>query len=171
MGNLQGTYDFLLFCTEIKITHVQFTDLPTPPHIDQQVTTMTKKEKRKQGFLFEDQNDMELPTLGDQKVNNMSDDTSAAGVNNLANLANHPYLANNQYWDLVDNDENKGNDDNYDDTDNNNDIKIVANPVPSAYRFITDVNKEVTVVADREITGAATENNAESTGVEISGNG
>ena len=101
----------------------------------------------------------------------MSDDTSAAGVNNLANLANHPYLANNQYWDLVDNDENKGNDDNYDNTDNNNDIKIVANPVPSAYRLITDVNKEVTVVADREIIGAATENNAESTGVEISGNG
>ena len=82
----------------------------------------------------------------------------------IGNIANHPYLDNNPYRELA----------NYDDDDNtaeDTDIKIVAAPAAITDTII-DLDKESTVVPDRETigvpdehTGVATTDDEESTGV------
>ena len=86
---------------------------------------------------------MELPILWDG-------DTNGAGAegldittnNNTANLANHPYLANNPYRDLANGD---GNDE---DNDGDDDIEIVASPTADS-ELIVRVDEEITGVADK----------------------
>ena len=76
------------------------------------------------------------------------DGDGAAGVY-IGNIANHPYMGNNPYRELA-------NDDDDDNTADDTDIEIVAAPaaIPEA---IVDLDEENTRVADGETTGVPDE--------------
>ena len=93
------------------------------------------------------------------------DSSGAAGVD-IGNIANHPYLENNPYQDLDNNE-----DDDDKNTADHTDIEIVAAPAEIS-EIIFDVDEESTGVEDRETTGVtsqhtgvATSDNKEITGV------
>ena len=77
-----------------------------------------------------------------------SDGAGALGVD-IGNIANHPYMGNNPYRELA-------NDDDDDNTADDTDIEIVAAPaaIPEA---IVDLDEENTRVADGETTGVPDE--------------
>ena len=85
--------------------------------------------------------------------------TGASGVD-IGNIVNHPYLENNPYRELANDDD----DDNSDDNDGDDNIELVASPV-SISETIIDVDEESTGVADKERTGVETPGNGEITGV------
>ena len=78
---------------------------------------------------------MELPILGGGAINGMPKNTGVAGVDNTANLANNPYLANIPYRELAEDDDTNNDDSGYDE------IEIVANPAPTdAAQLTVDVD-------------------------------
>ena len=88
-----------------------------------------------------------MPILGDGASDGILNDAGATGVDNIANLANNPYLANNTYRDLADDDDNDKDDN---DNDGDDDIEILSKPAPTAAaKLIIGINKESTGVADK----------------------
>ena len=85
------------------------------------------------------------------------DAAAVTGVD-IGNIANHPYLGNNPYRELA-------NDDDDDNTADDTEIEIVAAPAEIP-RTIIDVGEESTGVVDREIIGVTDEH----TGVKTSDN-
>ena len=70
-----------------------------------------------------------------------SDGARSAG-GDIGNIANHPYLGNNPYWDLV-------NDDDDDSTTDDTEIEIVAAPA-AITKTIIYVDEEIKGVAEME---------------------
>ena len=105
---------------------------------------MAMHEHQQKGLVFKDPNGVELPMIdGDGPC------AGAAGVeivtnDNTANLAKHPYLANNPYRDL-DNDDDDGDDDNGDNDNNDggDNIELVAALIED-YETIIDIEEEST---------------------------
>ena len=52
-------------------------------------------KKQQEGLIFDNCNGMGLPILEDGTVNGIRNDTGTAGVDNLSNISNNPYPANN----------------------------------------------------------------------------
>ena len=100
---------------------------------------MAMHKNQQKVLVFEDRNGVELPMTDENDPKNSS---GAAGVD-IGNIANHPYLENNPYWELVNNYE----DDDADNTTDNTNIEIVAVPAEISETII-DVYKESTGVAD-----------------------
>ena len=69
---------------------------------------MAMYEKQQKILVFEDRNGVELPVTDEDVPRN---GTSVAGVH-IGNIANHPYLENNPYQELAndDNDDNTADD-------------------------------------------------------------
>ena len=53
MGDIQGTYNFLLLCTRNNIMLRHFTKVPTPTDVMKRVVAMDLAEKQYEGLIFE----------------------------------------------------------------------------------------------------------------------
>ena len=100
MVNLQGCYAFLSLRIGRNITQSQFKELPTPPRVTRPVIAMFMHEKQQKGLLFKEHNGLDLPMTDEDGP---SDGDSAAGVE-IGNISNHPYMWNNPYRELVNDD-------------------------------------------------------------------
>ena len=118
---------------------------------------MSIHEKQQKGLVSKDCNGVELPMIdGDVPDNGVG----AAGVDN-GNIVNHPYLENNPYRKLAnDDDDNKDGDNNGDDN-----IYLMAAQVEITEKII-GVDEEITGDPDKETTGVPDKH----TGVEMSDN-
>ena len=109
--NLQGTYAFISLRTGSKITCSQFTDLPTSPRVTCILISMAMYNKQQKGLVFEYKNGVELPILGGGASEGITNNIGATGVDNIDNRAKKPYLSNNPYRDLADDEKNDNDDD------------------------------------------------------------
>ena len=131
-GNIQGGYYFIRLDTGRRISRRRWTSLPMPDLITDQVHRLARRANAARTLTFTNSHDESIDDLYDPNDPDFSEPHESAGVDNAATANNaDAYNGNNNYYNILDdendepndtNDEpNDTNDDN-DDPDNSNDV-------------------------------------------------